>query len=241
MNRTPLVLLHPGAALACLVLLVSPADGRGNERDTSFLVPGKTTFQEVEEHWHDGSLFEDPDLEFDTDLYREKPHVHFIPELHVEPVPPTPDGLYSTELVVAAEEAAKWTRVSVRVIEYCRFLSTSAVTTSEGGAKIVLVFTKDANGKPDRLLYYKVSLLADELDWDRVLREQSTAPTDTDYHYIKHWDDHDDHQRYRFRRFPKRGVGYVWNRSEAEAWGEPAEAAEKIHYCARVHFEPTDK
>ncbi len=244
MNRAPRFSSSGATLLAgCgLLLIAASALGRGQERDTSFLVPGKTTFQEVEEHWRDGSLFEDPDHEFDTDIYREKPHIYFSSHLHLEPVPLPPDGLYSTELVVSAEEAAKWTRISVRVFEYCRFLSTCS-----DARNIVLVFTKDKDGKPERLLYYCVFLLhglepgEEEVNWEKVLREQGTAPQDVEYEYVEHSEDEDEHRLYRFRRFPKRGIGYVWNRTEAEAWGQPSEVAEKIHYEARIHFEPSDK
>ncbi len=232
-------------ALALLFMFVLP-DGveaqeevKRSERDSSFLVPGKTLYAEVKKRWDEsGEDPAGPERSWSTEMYAERVHVYFLGRMSILP-PEQADRADQLTLQVSPEEAKKWTRISVMVYKYRRYFGSTSVGDPDSSCKIHLVFLKDSDGKPDRLLYYQVELRHEELDWGEVVRRLG-APEDVDYPYVDLWEEGEKRLRPHFlhRRYPAQGVGYVWEMDLALRVSLNRTEAEKKLYVARVHFVP---
>ncbi len=236
------------SAMVLLFMLVLP-DGveaqeevKRAERDSSFLVPGKTLYAEVKKRWDEsGEDPAGPERSWSTEMYAERAHVYFLGRMSILP-PEQADEESHLTLQVSPEEAKKLNRISVVVFQYQRFFGSTSFGDSYSACKIHVVFLKDSDGKPDRLLYYQVELGDDELDWGDVVRRLGT-PEDVDYPYLDLWAKEKERLRFHFlhRRYPAQGVGYVWDMYLALRVSRNRTEAETKFYVARMHFVPEKK
>ncbi len=236
-------------ALALLIMFVLPdrvdaqEDVKRAERDSSFLVPGKTLYAEVKTRWDEsGEDPAGPETSWSTEMYAERVHVFFLGEMSILPPEQANRELTPLTLQVSPEESKNWTRISVIVFKYRRYFGSTSVGDPDSSCKIHLVFLKDLDGNPDRLLYYQIELRRDELDWADVVRRLG-APEDVDYSYVNLWAKEEDRLRFHFlhRRYPAQGVGYVWDMHLALKVSLNRTEAEKKLYVARMHFVPEKK
>ncbi len=209
------------------------APGRRRERDIAFLRPGEK-YTDILEAWRPlGEFWARPDDEWDMEMYLERPHIRILRELTLDPTD-TPSEYF----IVSPEDAARWTRVSVRMVTYD---STVAGITAEESDSISLVFSKDAAGAPDRLLCWKVSITPGELDWAAVVRRYG-EPEDVEYLYGFRKDGRKEVARCLLRRFPAHGIGFVHDSDWAKREGvDPQQALLNSRYYTAQVFFPLEK
>lgn len=161
---------HAAPTLVALALLAAPSllaqegEWTVHERDIGFLVPGRTTYDEVIARWgtHERRGTEPWDVTARLFLEWDREHYVEIPELRLtnaflEPLTDTPDWhRYSVLNVPDGLDPERLTRRRVRVVLYRRFL-TFTEDDEDGDAKIRLAF--DSSGdEPGRLLYFAVDI-----------------------------------------------------------------------------------
>ena len=235
------------ALVIAFLLLVCPlgAQEPSRKQDLSLLVPGKTRYRELIDRWKSAHPDEEigPIAEWDTEIALEKPDILLWP-LHVARRPDPPGN--ACWIKATPEEQAKWHLLRVRVCEFLTVLGESPVDDPDR-PEVTLAFRLDEAGAPDILVYYVIGLKPDLIDWDDLVRRWG-PPKDEEYVYAERSAlsaDGETRRKYLYRRFPDRGVGYVWNAQHAEERVEDnkmtLEEAQKIYYFYAVHFEPEKK
>ena len=220
------------------------------KRDLSFLVPGKSLYKDVMARWRqahaDEGAWANPLGEWDSRIAREKPDINLSP-LTV-PAKADREGMMGCWLDSDPAEQAAWHIVPVWVSELSVVIAESPVDDPDSPV-VNLVFLKDGAGAPDRLLYYKVSIGDKGVDWEKIVQKYG-QPQDVEYVYVREsidakGDKYEKRHKYVFRRFPERGIGYVWDARTAEEvmkeYGEKLEDAQKDYYRAVIYFEPEKK
>ena len=228
-------------ALVVVFVMLGCSIGAQDRRPSrlSFLKPGQTRYQEVIDGWKAADPDWDgrPRFEWGTEIALEKPDIRLSP--HIVPNRPDPPG-DETWLDAKPEERARWHIVRVRVMEDSVSGAESPVDDPDV-SEVRLAFLLDSAGAPDRLLYYSVSLGSQKLDWDDVVRRYG-PPEDEEYVYVQSGLDGEEREKLVYRRFPKHGIGYVWDAVLAEQimkkYGMKLEEAQKDYYSDVIHFEP---
>ncbi len=235
------------AVVLALLLLVCPlgAQEPSRNQDLSFLVPGKTRFRELIDRWKSAHPDEDtgPISEWDTEIAVEKPDI-LLWAFNVAKRPDPPG--HARWIEATAEEQAKWHLLRVRVCEFRTVLGESPVDDPDR-PEVRLAFRLDEAGAPDLLVYYVIGLKPDSIDWIDLVRRWG-PPKDEEYVYAQRSAlsaDGEERTKYLYRRFPDRGVGYVWDAEGAEEVVKDKkmtlEEAQKTYYFYAVHFEPEKK
>ncbi len=214
------------------------------KRDLSFLVPGKSLYKDVMARWRqahaDEGAWANPLGEWDSRIAREKPDILLWPL--TGPTKADRKSELGSWLEGDPSEQAAWHIVPVWVSEFSVVIAESPVGDPDS-PEVTLVFLKDGAGAPDRLLYYRVSIGGKGFDWEKIVKKYG-QPQDVEYVYVSGLIDEERH-KYVFRRFPERGIGYVWDAETAELvmkkYGKKLEDAQKKYYRAVIYFEPEKK